>query len=93
MVLFRAAPGRAQLGELGGDHPAVDRGVHLLVDVQDAPVEADEERPARRKRLVFVDDTVGGGDRLGRIAQQRIIESEFLRERLVGFGRIDADGK
>ena len=69
------------------------RGIHLLVDVHDPTIKADEERPPRRKRLVFVHDAVGRRHRLGRIAQQRIVDAEGLRKRLVGLRRVDADGK
>jgi hypothetical protein len=61
--------------------------------VQDASVEADEERPTRGEWLVFIDHAVGRGYGLRGIAQQRVVETEFLRKRLVGFGRVDADGK
>ena len=67
------------------------RGIHLFVDVQDAAVEADEKRPARRVRLILVDHAVRRRHRLGWIGQQRIVERERLRERLVGLRRIDAD--
>lgn len=69
------------------------RRIHLLVNVKDAAVKADEERPPRRERLVFIHDAVGGGYGFRGIAQQRVIEPEVLRKRLVGFGRVDADGK
>ena len=69
------------------------RGIDLLVDVHDPAVEADEERPARRERLIFVDDAIGLCDGLGRIAQERIIDAERLRKRLVGFRCVDADGE
>jgi hypothetical protein len=68
-------------------------GIDLLVDVQDAAVKADEKRPAGGERLVFIDDAIGGGDGLRRIAQQRIVEAERLRKRLVGLRCIDAGGK
>lgn len=67
--------------------------VHLLVDVQDAAVEADIEGPPRREGLILVDDTVGAGDGFGRVAQQRIVDAKRLREGLVGFGRVDTDRK
>jgi len=69
----------------------VGHGTDLFVDVQDAAVEADEERPARRERLVFVDDAVGGGDDAGRIAQQRVVDAQRLREGAIGLGGVDAD--
>ena len=67
--------------------------IHLLVDVHDPAIEADIERPSRRKRLIFVYDAVGRGHALGRITQQRIVEAEGLRKRLVGLRCVDADGK
>jgi hypothetical protein len=71
----------------------VHRRIHLLVDVENSTIEADEKRPARGERLVFIHDAVGGGNGFGRIAQQRVIESEFLRKRLVRFRRVDTDRK
>ena len=92
-VLASAAARHAELGELRGDDLAVRGGIDLLVDVQDAAVKADEKRPARGERLVFIDDAIGGGDGLRRIAQERIVEAERLRKRLVGLRGIDAGGK
>ena len=69
------------------------RRVHLLVDMQDAAIEADEEGPPGREGLVVIDDAVGSGHCLGRIAQQRIVQAKLLREGLVGFGCVDADRK
>jgi hypothetical protein len=43
--LFRAAARHTELGQLRGNHPPVNRRVDLLVDVEDASVEADEEGP------------------------------------------------
>jgi hypothetical protein len=68
-------------------------GIYLLVDVHDPAIKADEERPPRRKRLIFVHDTIGHRNGLGRITQQRIVDAEGLRKRLVGLRRVDADGK
>lgn len=67
------------------------RRIDLFVDVHDPAIEADEERPARGERLIFVDDAVGGRHRLGRVAEQRVIESQRLREGLVRFGGVNAD--
>ena len=83
----------AELRQLRRNHPAVRRRIDLFVDVHDPAVEADVERPPRRKRLIFVDDAIGRGHGLGRIAQQRIVDAEGLRKRLVGFRCVDADGK
>ena len=68
-------------------------GIYLLVDVHDSAIKTDEERPPRRKRLILVDDAIGRGHRLGRIAQERIVDAKGLRERLVGFRGVDADRK
>ena len=67
------------------------RRIDPLVDVQDPSVEANEEGPARGERLVFVDHAVRRGHGLGRIAQQRVVDAERLRERLVDVGGVDAD--
>lgn len=71
----------------------MSRGVHLLIDMQNSSIEADEKRPPRGERLVFIDDTVGGGDGFGRIAQQRVVDAQRLRERLVRFRAVDARRK
>ena len=88
-----AALRNAELRELLGDGFALCRRTDLLVDVQDASVIADVERPARRKRLIFVDNAVRFRQLLGRIAQQREIDPQRLRELLVGFRGVDADGE
>jgi hypothetical protein len=67
--------------------------VHLLVDVQDAAVEADVEGPSRREGLIVVDDPVGSRDGFGRVAQQRIVDAKRLRKGLVGLRRINTDRK
>jgi hypothetical protein len=69
----------------------VGGGADLLVDVQDAAVEADEERPARREGLVFVDDAVRRGDGTCRIAQKRVVDAQRPRKRPVGLRSVDAD--
>ena len=88
-----SAPAHAQFGELRHDHLAMRRRADLLVDVQNASVETDKKRPARREGLIVVNHAVRGGDRTGRIAQQGVVDAERPRERLVGFGRVDADRK
>lgn len=65
--------------------------VHLLVDVEDAAVEADVKGPPRREGLIVVDDPVGSRDGFGRVAQQRIVDAKRLRKGLVGFGRVDTN--
>ena len=68
-------------------------GIHLLVDVHDPAIKPDEERPPRRKRLIFVHDAIGDGNGLGRITQEWIVDAEGLRKRLVGLRCVDADRK
>ena len=48
----------------------------MLVDVEDSAVGPDIKRPAGRKRLIDVHHAVGLGYRLGRIAEQRVINAE-----------------
>jgi hypothetical protein len=83
----------AELGELLGNGLAVGCGADLLVYVGDASVGADVEGPSRCERLIRVHDTVRFRRRLRRIAQNRKVHAERLGERLVGLGRIDADGE
>jgi len=88
-----AAARDAELGELRCDDRAVRRRIDSLVDVEDAPVQSDVERPTRRERLVLIDDAVRRRHGLRWIAQQRIVDAKGLRERSIGFGRVDADGE
>ena len=67
--------------------------IHLLVDVQNAAVKADVERPPRREGLIVVDNAIGPRDGFGRVAQQGIVDAKRLRKCLVGLRRIDADRK
>ena len=67
--------------------------VHLLVDVQDAAVEADVEGPSRGEGLIVVDDPVGSRHGFGRVAQQRIVDAKRLGKGLVGLRRINTDRK
>ena len=66
-------------------------GIYLLVDVHDPAIKADEERPPRRKRLIFVHDAIGFGDLLRGIAQQREVDAQRLGKRLVHVRRVDAN--
>jgi hypothetical protein len=43
--------------------------------------------------VIRVDDAVGAGDAFGRIAQERIIQAERLRELAVLLRRVDTDRK
>jgi hypothetical protein len=62
-----------------------------FVDEQNPPVDADIERPARRKRLIRIDDTVRPRDLPVRIAQNWVIDGQRFCEGLVRVRRIDAD--
>jgi len=90
---LRSAARHTQLGELRRDHFPMRGWIYLLVDVQNATVEADVERPPRREGLIFVDDAVGSRDGFRRVAQQRIVDAKRLRKGLVGFGTVDTDRK
>ena len=92
-ALFRAAATDAKLGELGGHHLALRDRIHLLIDVENATVRSDVERPPRRERLVFVDDAIGLRYGFRRVAQQRVVDAERLCKLPVGVGCVDADGK
>jgi hypothetical protein len=90
VALLRAAATDAKLGQLRGhDFPLRD-GIHLLVDVENATVQPDIERPPGRERLVFVDDTVCLGDGFRRVTEQRVVDAERLRKLPVGVGCVDA---
>ena len=91
--LLRSPARHTHFGELRRDHSTVCSRVDLLVDVQNAAVEADVKRPPRREGLIVVHNSVGAGDCFCRVAQQRVVDTERLRERLVGFRGIDADRK
>ena len=67
--------------------------IDLLVDIQDSSIQTDEERPARRERLILIDNPVRRRNRLGWIAQQRIINAERLRELLVRLLGVNTDRK
>jgi hypothetical protein len=64
---------------------------YILIDVRDAAVGVDVERPAGREWLIRIDDTVGGRDRLGWIAEERVVNTKRLRKGPVRVRRIDAD--
>ena len=91
--LLRSAARHTQLGELRRNHFPMRGWIYLLVDVQDPSVEADVEGPPRREGLIVVDDAVGPRDGFGRVAQERIVNAQRLRKRLVGFGSVDTDRK
>src|SRR5688572_11714335 len=91
--LLRSASRDTELGEFRRDHFPMRGWIDLLVDVQDAAVKADVERPPRRKGLIVVDNAVRSRDGFGRIAQQRIVDAKRLRKGLVGVWRIHANRK
>jgi len=68
--------GHTELGELCGNGLAVSRGPHGLVDICDAAVGADVERPPRRERLIRVNHAVGGRDRQRWIAEKRVVHTK-----------------
>jgi hypothetical protein len=63
-------------------------GAHIPVDVQDAAVDANVERPARRERQQTAHDAVLPSDGFGRIAQDRKPESERVGKPPVPLGRV-----
>jgi hypothetical protein len=71
----------------------VSGGTHQLVDIEDAAVGADVERPSGWKRLIRIDHAVSRRDALVGITQERIVDAKRLPERLVRLRRVDADGK
>lgn len=91
--LLPAAARYAKCRQPGGNRRALRRGIDPLVDVHDAAVEADVERPACGKRLICIHHAVGRGDGLRRVAQQRVVQAQRLRERPVSRRIIDTDGK
>jgi hypothetical protein len=96
VVSTRRSPSAArhtELGELCGYGLAVSGRPDILVDIRDPAVGADVERPPGREWLIRVDDAVRGRDRLGWIAEQRIVHPKRLREGPVRLRRIDTDGE
>lgn len=63
--------------------------MHLLVDVQNAAIASDVERPPRR-HPAWPEHTVCARHRFRWIAQNRIVDPERRRELRVGLRRIDA---
>ncbi len=90
-MIAGSAAWHTELGELGGNGLPVRRRPHILVDVRDASVVADVERPAGRKRLIRIDHAVGRRDRLARIAEERIVHAQRLRELPIRLWLVDAD--
>ena len=66
------------------------RHLHRLVDVQDAAVDADVERPARG-HADHAEHAVGGRRGLGRVGEDRVVGLDVLGELGVGLGVVDAD--
>lgn len=69
------------------------RGADLLVDVENAAVGSDIKGPSRSKRLILVHDTVGCGNLLRRVTQQRVVDAQRLRKFLVDVRGVDADAE
>jgi hypothetical protein len=86
---LRTAPRDAEFAKFGDDGFPVRGRAHLVINIEDAPIDADIERPARRERLIGIDHAVRPRDAARRIAQERIINTQGLRERFVRFRRID----
>jgi hypothetical protein len=93
LALFCATAADAKLRELRGhDFPLRD-GIHLLVNVENAAVLPDIERPPGRERLVFVDDAVRLRDEFRRVAEQWVVDTQRLRKLPVDLRGIDANRK
>ena len=88
-----SAARHTELGELCGNSLAVSGRPHILVDIRDAAVGAYVEGPAGREWLIRIDHAVGRRDRLGWIAEERIVHPEGLRERPVRFWLVDTDSE
>jgi len=69
----------------------VSRRSHIFIDVRDSSIAANVERPAGREWLIRVDNAVSRRDRLGWIAEKRIVHPKGLRERPVRFWLVDTD--
>jgi hypothetical protein len=85
----KTAPVDSELGELSGDDRALCRRADMFIDIEDPAIDPDVEGPSRRERLILIDDTIGGRDLFGRIAQKRIIDAERSRKRFVRLRRIN----
>jgi hypothetical protein len=92
-LLARPTSGDAKLPKLRGDRLALVRGANLLVDVENAAVGSDIKSPSGSKRLILVHHAVGFGDLLRRITQQREVDAERLRKRLIDVRWVDANRK
>jgi hypothetical protein len=91
MQVRLSAAQHTELGEFCGDGLAVSGRSHIFVDVRDSSIAANVERPAGRERLIRIDHPVGRRDRLGWIAEERIVHPKGLRERPVRFWLVDTD--
>jgi hypothetical protein len=58
-------------------------GIHFFVDIQNLPVFADIDRPAKREFAFLCDDSIGFGHFFAGITQQGIVDVEFLGELLI----------
>ena len=64
------------------------RGFHVAVDVQDAAVHADIKGVT--SGIVSLQDPVGSGGLLARVAQDRVVQAKRLGEFTIGLGIVDA---
>ena len=62
----------------------------MLVDVEDLSIAPDIKRPPGNRRCGHA---VRFGDLLGGVTQNRVVHTERLRIRLIGFLGVGADGK
>ena len=65
------------------------RCFHLFVDEGNLPVLADVDRPAFRKAFVVRNETILFGGLARRIAEQREVELQIVRELFVEFRRVE----
>ena len=68
-------------------------GIDFFLDVQDCAILTNVICPTERKRSLFGYHTVGFGSFLGRIAEDRIVQSQRLGEFFVSLCRITASGE
>ena len=83
----------AELGEFFRDGLTLGRWTDQAVDVENAAIHADVERPTRRKGLVPVHHAVRGRHSLIGIAQQGVVDVQRLGERLVRRFVVDTHAK
>ena len=89
-ILATSALSNAQCFQRGNDLSGVLSRVDLLFNVLDLSVFANVERPTFRNGSFVVYDPIAFGDTFLGVAQDRIIEPEFLGVSCVGFERVTA---